>query len=409
MKKEITDIITNEDYRKIKSMVMHKYNKTKLHPDIEIKDGGYVINGISHISKDNLLKMELKCSTELLKEIINTEWNRDKQPLGYRREKIISVQQIDSSDDVYDIAMNGTNHYFFADNILVHNTDSVYFSVAEYAKNQGVPFDLTKEEVVDLYYDIGEQVGKTFPEFMDKTFNTGIEKGKIVGADLEMVGSRGLFLKKKRYAILKYWEDGFRLDEKDGLGKIKAMGLEIKRSDTAKYIQDFLEETLIGLLAGENEKQLRERVFTFKREFKDKPSVEKGSPRTVKNLTNLTEVYNKTGSCHVGHVLAAIQWNRLRELNDDKTVPEATDGTKVMVCKLLPNPLGIKSIGYPIDCSEYLPDWFTSLPFDDDEMEKGVLTKKLDNIFGILDMDIGINVKSTNTAANDLFDWGDDE
>lgn len=301
-----------------------------------------------------------------------------------------------------------TGTYDYTGGAVVYgDTDSVYFSVAEYAKNQGVPFDLTKEEVVELYNDIGNQVGATFPEFMDKTFNTGIEKGKIVGADLEMVGSRGLFLKKKRYAILKYWEDGFRLDEKDGLGKIKAMGLEIKRSDTPRYIQDFLEETLIGLLAGETEQELRARVFKFKGEFKGKPSVEKGSPRTIRKLTTLTEVYNKTGKCHVGHVLAAIQWNRLRELNDDKSVPEATDGTKVIVCKLLPNPLGIKSIGYPIDCAEYLPEWFTSLPFDDDEMEKGVLTKKLDNIFGIVDMDIGINVKSNAVAANDLFDWGD--
>lgn len=279
--------------------------------------------------------------------------------------------------------------------VIYGDTDSVYFSVVHYLKEQNIPCDLSKEEIVDMYIKIGDEVGESFPEFMDKMFNTGIEKGKIVGADLEMVGSRGLFLKKKRYAILKYWEDGFRKDVDGKPGEIKAMGLEIKRSDTPKYIQNFLEETLMALLVGESESELKQRVRDFKAVFKDKPAHEKGSPRTVKNYSNLEADFKNTGKCHVGHVLAGIQWNMLRNAYDDKTVPEVTDGTKVIVCDLKPNPLGITKIGYPIDCAEYLPEWFLELPFDTDKMEEIILTKKLDNIFGILDMDIGIHEKST--------------
>lgn len=289
--------------------------------------------------------------------------------------------------------------------VVYGDTDSVYFSVAHYMKEIGQPFELSKEEVVDLYVKIGDEVGASFPEFMDDTFNTGIDNGKIVGADLEMVGSRGLFLKKKRYAILKYWEDGFRKDEGDSPGEIKAMGLEIKRSDTPKYIQDFLQETLIALLVGEDEEQLRTRVRAFKTIFKDKPVQQKGQPRTVKNYSNLEEEYKKTGKLSVSHVLAAIQWNKLRDIYEDQSVPEATDGTKVIVCKLKPNPMGIKAVGYPIDCAEYLPEWFLDLPFDDDEMEKSVLTKKLGNIFGILNMDIAINEKSTLEMNTGFFSW----
>ena len=289
--------------------------------------------------------------------------------------------------------------------VIYGDTDSVYFSVAHYMKEQGLPFDLSKEEVVDLYIKIGDEMGATFPEFMDETFNTGIENGKIVGADLEMVGSRGLFLKKKRYAILKYWEDGFRKDEGDSPGEIKAMGLEIKRSDTPKYIQDFLQETLIALLVGEQEEQLRNRVRAFKTIFKEKPVQQKGQPRTVKNYSNLEEEYKKVGKISVSHVLAAIQWNKLRDIYEDQSVPEATDGTKVIVCKLKPNPMGIKAVGYPIDCAEYLPEWFLDLPFDEDEMEKSVLTKKLGNIFGILNMDIAINEKSTMEMNTGFFSW----
>lgn len=289
--------------------------------------------------------------------------------------------------------------------VIYGDTDSVYFSVTHYLKEQGIPYNLSKEEIVDMYIKIGDEVGESFPSFMNEMFNTGIEKGKIVGADLEMVGSRGLFLKKKRYAILKYWEDGFRKDVDGKPGEIKAMGLEIKRSDTPKYIQNFLEETLIALLVGESEAQLKQRVRDFKEVFKDMPVHEKGSPKTVKNYTNLEAEYEVSGKCKVGHVLAGIQWNRLREVYDDKSVPEVTDGTKVIVCNLKDNPMGIKAVGYPIDCVEYLPEWFLELPFDTEKMEEIVLTKKLENIFGILDMDIGIHEKSTAAVNNGFFTW----
>ncbi|HAO2062122.1 TPA: hypothetical protein IHJ80_005107, partial [Escherichia coli] len=139
--------------------------------------------------------------------------------------------------------------------------------------------------------------------------------------------------------------------------------------------------------------------------FKDMPVHEKGSPKTVKNYTNLEAEYQLTGKCKVGHVLAGIQWNRLREVYDDKSVPEVTDGTKVIVCNLKDNPMGIKAVGYPIDCVEYLPEWFLELPFDTEKMEEIVLTKKLENIFGILDMDIGIHEKSTASVNNGFFTW----
>ena len=405
MRKEITNVVTKEDYRKVYSMVLHKFNGTKLHPNVHFKDGNYRIDGITHLDENTLQSLNIQCSTELLKEIISTEWNLDKT-FSYTKEKILKIEQQNPINDyVYDISLGGLNHYFFANNILVHNTDSVYFSLTHFYKQNNIPYNLSKDEVVETYNMIGDTVGESFPYFMDSAFNTGIEKGKIVGADLEMVGSRGLFLKKKRYAILKYWEDGFRLDVDGKPGKIKAMGLEIKRSDTPRYIQVFLEDTLMALLVNETEEQIRNRVREFKQIFKDKPSVEKGAPRTVKNYTHHENVYKDTGKCSVGHVLAAINWNRLRELNNDMTVPEVTDGTKVIVCDLKTNPLGIKKIGYPIDCKNYLPEWFLELPFDDEVMEQAILTKKLDNIFGILDMDIAIDEKSTVQLNTGFFEW----
>lgn len=291
--------------------------------------------------------------------------------------------------------------------VVYGDTDSVMFSAKKHFEQNGIDFDWTnKDAVIDLYISACQKVDETFPGFMNKTFNTGMEKGKIIAAGLEIVGSRGLFLKKKRYGILKYWEDGFRKDVDGKPGELKAMGVEIKRSDTPKFIQKFLETVFVRLLDGGTEEELRGLVQDFKRSFRDLDPWKKGSPKAVKNLTNKTAEYKQTGKCGVGHVLAAINWNNLRDANNDVDSPEVVDGGKTIVCKLLDNQMGISSIGYPIEIADRLPQWFTELPFDVPEMEAAVLTKKLDNLFGIVDMDLAIHDNLNTTFDNDdLFGW----
>ncbi|AUS03045.1 hypothetical protein NVP2275O_464 [Vibrio phage 2.275.O._10N.286.54.E11] len=290
--------------------------------------------------------------------------------------------------------------------IVYGDTDSVYFSVQKYLNEQNDTTALSKEDVVDLYLQVAENVDESFPGFMNSTFNTGLGNGKIIAAGLEIAGTRGLFLKKKRYGILKYWEDGFRLDTGGKPGKLKAMGMEIKRSDTPKYIQDHLSDVFTDLLVGSEAPKLKEKVMEFKKQFKVMDSWRKGAPKTVKNLTNRTKEYRDTGKCKVGHVLASIHWNDLRKMNNDHESPEIIDGTKIVVCQLTTNPLGMDSVAFPAEMIDRLPEWYTTLPFDVGGMEEAILTKKLDNLFGILDMDLGI-FEDPNSAANntDLFDW----
>ena len=301
-----------------------------------------------------------------------------------------------------------TGNYTESGGIIVYgDTDSVMFSAKRYFKSNGVDFDWSsRDAVIELYSAIGDKVSESFPGFMHRTFNTGLENGRIIDAGLELVGSRGLFLKKKRYGILKYWEDGFRKDVDGNPGELKAMGVEIKRSDTPRYIQVFLEDLLISLLTGTPEEELREKVKTFKREFVKQDAWTKGMPKTVKNLTNLTNIYNNTGKCSVGHVLAAINWNRLREIHGDIERPEVKDGGKTFVCQLMPNPLGMTCVGVPQEIIDCLPDWFVTLPFDTVVMEQTILRNKLDNLFGTLEMDLAIE-DNMNTTFEDsgLFGW----
>jgi hypothetical protein len=104
-----------------------------------------------------------------------------------------------------------------------------------------------------------------------------------------------------------------------------------------------------------------------------------------------------------GHVRAAINYNRMRRLNNDMFSMEIIDGMKTIVCKLKPNPMGFTSIGYPTDEGR-LPDWFKELPFDTDEMEEGIITKKIENLLGVLDIDL--TKAEDKTTFESLFDFG---
>jgi hypothetical protein len=155
-------------------------------------------------------------------------------------------------------------------------------------------------------------------------------------------------------------------------------------------------------LTGGTEKQVLDRIVEFRKEFRAKPDWEKGTPKRVNNLTNHTAKWEKTGKCAVGHALAAINWNRLRKMNSDSYSMEITDGMKTIVCKLKNNPLGITSIGYPID-EMRIPDWFKDLPFDTDAMEHAIITKKIENLLGVMDWDLTMSHAQTNFS--DLFDF----
>jgi hypothetical protein len=204
--------------------------------------------------------------------------------------------------------------------------------------------------------------------------------------------------------VLIYELEGKRLDVEGKEGKVKAMGLDLKRSDTPKIVQDILSDILQQVLTGAEKQQIIEAVKEFKIQFKERPAWEKGTPKRVNNLTKFTALEIKQGRANMpGHVRAAINWNNMRRMHSDTRSLEIVDGMKTIVCKLRPNPLGMTSIGYPTD-EDRIPQWFKDLPFDQQEMEDGIVTQKVENLLGVLDWNIA---GSTNISNNfeKLFDW----
>ncbi|MDB4331025.1 hypothetical protein N9993_00610 [bacterium] len=289
--------------------------------------------------------------------------------------------------------------------MIYGDTDSCYFSAYPVLKddiNKGnIPWD--KDNVITLYDQVCEQANTTFPQFMLDAFHCPRSRSDVIAAAREIVAETGLFITKKRYAALVYDIEGFRSDSDGKRGKVKAMGLDLKRSDTPVFMQDFLKELLDMVLDKKPEKELLDAISEFRKEFKEMPGWEKGAPKRANKIGHYRRLEEKQGKANMpGHVRASLNWNTLKRMNGDKYSQEIVDGMKVIVCKLKQNPLGYTSVAYPTD-ELRIPDWFKELPFDGDAMEEVIIDNKLGNLIGVLNYDL--ESTKQKTTFNTLFEW----
>ena len=289
--------------------------------------------------------------------------------------------------------------------IIYGDTDSCYFSAYKTLQKDidNGSIEWSKENVIALYDNIGEEVNTTFPQFMLDTFHVPKTRGEVIKAGREIVGSKSLFITKKRYAVLYYDKEGKRADVDGKPGKIKAMGLDLKRSDTPEFIQNFLSDVLEKVLTGATETDVLAHISEFRLRFKSRPGWEKGSPKRANKVTEYQAKEEKAGKANMpGHVRASINWNTLKRMFGDKYSMNITDGQKVIVCKLKQNPMGFTSVAYPVD-ELRLPQWFKDMPFDHEEMEQTIIDNKLDNLIGVLKWDVR-STEEKNTF-NSLFEF----
>jgi DNA polymerase elongation subunit (family B) len=291
--------------------------------------------------------------------------------------------------------------------MIYGDTDSCYFSGYPTLKSEidagNLPWD--KDNVITLYDQVCEAANATFPDFMMQAFHCPRSRSDVIAAAREIVAESGLYITKKRYAALVYDIEGFRSDTDGKPGKVKAMGLDLRRSDTPVFMQEFLSEILLMVLTDVPQEEILERITVFRKEFSDRPGWEKGSPKRANKIGHYQRLEEKQGKANMpGHVRASINWNTLKRMNGDKYSQEVVDGMKVIVCKLKQNPLGYTSVAYPTD-ELRLPDWFKELPFDDTAMAETIIDNKLDNLIGVLNYPL--EDTKQHTTFSSLFEFGD--
>jgi len=293
------------------------------------------------------------------------------------------------------------------DAMIYGDTDSCYFSAYPMLKDdiESGKIEWSTEKAIILYDQICGAVDGTFADMMAKSHHCPKSRSDVIAAGREIVAKSGLYITKKRYAALVVDNEGFRTDIDGKVGKVKAMGLDLRRSDTPVFMQEFLSELLLMVLTDKPREDVLERITEFRQQFHERPGWEKGSPKRANKVGHYRRLEEKQGKANMpGHVRASLNWNTLRRMNGDKYSEEVVDGMKVIVCKLKPNPLGYTSVAYPTDCMR-LPEWFKELPFNDAAMAETIIDNKLDNLIGVLNYPLE-DTKRHNTFTS-LFDFGE--
>lgn len=325
----------------------------------------------------------------------------------------LRVERLPDTDQfVYDIEVDDT-HTFYANYMLVHNTDSSYVRLDLHAEKHGI--EQNAENMVALADRLQRRLETELPDILSKKFLSSPSDLKILKPGRENVGRKALFKdKKKRYAIHVVHSGKFAAD------KIKVMGMETRRSDTPAFIQAFLSECIeLVIKHDKTYDEVRASVDEFRKVFRAMPPWEQVSPGRVKNLGTHTRAYeiyeselengsyvDKLDQMHFT-VKAALNTNRLMDHYGETRWDRIHDGDKVGVIYLLPNPEQMDAVA--IRTGElYIPDWFQRLPFDVDRMEEKLLDKKLFNVVGdVLGWDFTPPKNYSDDITQDMDDFYD--
>lgn len=263
------------------------------------------------------------------------------------------------------------------DAIIYGDTDSTYFKT--YTKNLD---DATK--IGDL---IGKKVNATFPDYMRSAFLCNDDYDKIIETDREIIGSSGIFMKKKMYIIHIVNDEGKKVD------KVKAMGIALKKSTLPPIYKKTLLKFMERLLKGEDWDDIAFDIVEFEDRMKNEGILNIGLPIGVKNMAKYTELYEKEdkNARLPGNVSASIHWNLMRDLSNDKESIKIVSGTKIKVYYLKTTYRNkFKSIAIPtdtIDIPEWFIDYFSSNIDVDAQMER-LIHKPLEAILSAIGKDV---------------------
>lgn len=157
----------------------------------------------------------------------------------------ISITSIGKTEDyVYDLHVEGT-HMFFANDILVHNTDSIAFKLKSPSYKGRVK---EGQKVVDT-------INGAMDEWCEETwgsaqYNRMELEFELIYKKLLNVVKKGGEAGKKRYAGLVYYQDG--IDMRDD-PQLVVKGFNAKRSDTPEMMRTLQKDILVDILNGKGD------------------------------------------------------------------------------------------------------------------------------------------------------------
>jgi hypothetical protein len=350
-------------FRHIKYVMRHKVQKKMYR--VHLGNTRYL-----DVTEDHSL---MTCDSSLnIFEVTPEELILDNHPLlirtddGFQPLPYDLIEEIEYDDYVYDIEIAET-HTFYANDILVHNTDSTYFTTHADTVNHATMIGNA----------VAEKINNSFQKFMQDAFVCHEGFDDLISCEREIVSDKGIFVSKKRYILHIVDLDGYKCD------KMKVMGLDTKKTTLNKEISVILNDFVERLLKGETLKDIAPDVVALKERIKSSDDMMfLGLPKGVNGVEQYTIDLKKDKNARVpGHVRASIFYNQLRKKHNDLESPEIITGMKIKVY-YLKKPMGkFKAIALPGDIQK-VPEWFydSQLAIDYDMHIERMVDKPLGSI-----------------------------
>lgn len=168
--------------------------------------------------------------------------------------EVISINNIGLTDDyVYDLEVDDENHSFYANDILIHNSQFVSIRcITEYFRNK---YNLP-EKMIDWSDDYKLKLWKYVEDFVENDLNKYVqnlvrevyhsENPEVLRYSLEYIGDTGIYESKKHYGVRKIVEEGPFVTN-----KIKYSGIELKKANIPPTVKEFLADIYEGVLTHE--------------------------------------------------------------------------------------------------------------------------------------------------------------
>ena len=177
--------------------------------------------------------------------------SEDKELIG----TIVNIKDLGETEDyVYDCEVDDDMHAFYADNVLIHNSQFINIKcVTDHFKQQyGYDENLAKwsdDAKLSLWKWIEEFVENEVNPFVQndlvgKTYKT--EHPEVLRYSLEYVGACGIYEAKKHYGVHKILSEGPEI-----VDSMKFSGIELKKASTPATVKEFLRDIYVGVLKHE--------------------------------------------------------------------------------------------------------------------------------------------------------------
>lgn len=257
------------------------------------------------------------------------------------------------------------------DYVIAVDTDSVYLNLDPIVHKISAKTNI--DNITDFINQVCEQ--KIQPEFKKEMdllcIALNCSENKII-FKREAIASAGMFIAKKRYALLVQDLEGVRFKDP----KLKIMGLETARSSTPAVVRNKLKDC-VKIILTKTPEELRKYVDEFYDKFMKLPLEDVAAPRGVKGISKYmdnTSIY-KSGT-PIATKAALLHNAYIKKLDLSKEIQPIKENDKMkFVFVKVPNPYGM--------CGRDAVIGFISKPPVQFEIEKYIDRKKqFDKTFG---------------------------